>query len=176
MGKASRRKRPGIQHLDHFTQVAGDELRSIDRSQYEAAIFFGHTCQVLCLGIEWGDSEAVLAGKTDQLFASRPRWVGMATQTRWSPDDVTDFADAWMLVTVERGEAVAKLTINWPASSPDMFKINMLHAPWIAASTAGSLRKAMAGEPPTFRRGNHPNLFNRVLDEEPPPTHPDGKI
>lgn len=175
MGKASRRKR-GIQHLEHFTQVAAHDCRSVDRTRYESVIFFGHTREVLCLGIEWTDDEAAIAAKSDQLFASRPRFAGMAIGTRWSPDATTEFQDAWMLVTVERGEAPARLTLNWPAGSPDMHKIDMLHAPWIAASIAGSLRGAMAGEPPTFRRGIHPNLFNRVLDQEPPPTHPDGKI
>jgi hypothetical protein len=176
MGRASRRKRHRISTLDEFTRVAAHECRAIDRTTVESVLFFGHSSDVLCLAVEWGDTEAVVAWKTDQLFASRPRWVGLASQTRWSPDEATDFEDAWMLVTVERGEAAARLTVNWPAGSPEMHNISMVHAPWIAASTAGSLRKALAGEPPTFRRGTDARLFNRVRDEEPPPTHKDGKL
>ncbi len=185
MGKAKRRKH-GIVSLEHFTQTAAHELVNLEVERFEGVLVFGHTTVVKLMGIEHADDDGTVASKSDQLFASRPRYVGLASPTRWSPDQVTPFQEGWMLVTVDQSAAPAQLTIIWqPGPNVSFHRIDMFDAPWIAASTAGSLRAALAGEPPTFRRGptaaTDPRLFGKVRDAfffgaEPPPTHQDGKI
>lgn len=108
---------------------------------------------------------------TDGFFTGSD-YAGMATVTRWSPDDVTPFEDAWLLVCVRRNEPAWILVGNehfgWS-------RTDLLNAPWIALSTAGSLRAALEGKPMVWKEGSDERLFNTV-DEEPPPVDAQGLI
>lgn len=118
-------------------------------------------------------------GIADQVYASAEKWAGFGVITGYAKLPEDEISDHWLLVCVEGG-SVARFVV-WPVGNAFArpWYIDPLDAPWMAASTAGSLRKMLElGEPMVFKEGRDRRLFNRPshFDEEPPPTDERGFI
>lgn len=129
---------------------------------------------VIAAHIGFGDPPERITALGDQLYTAAGEFAGMATRTRWSPDQVTDFSNSWLLVCVQRFEPALFAVGRIPER--DWWSLDAQDAPWIALSIAGSLRAAIErDEPLVFKQGIDARLFNTV-DQEPPPTDQEGRI
>lgn len=162
--------------LDEFCSYAGSACQEASTG-FQALLLTDDDDPngVGCLGVSWASGPETTVAHADQLFAGHHDYAAMATMTRWSPDQTTDFADSWLVCVVHRGET-ARFMVNSPAGGNAWFSIAPTAIPWIAGSIAGSLRKALDGEPLTFHWGDDPLLFGAIVEGNPPPTQNDGKI
>lgn len=155
--------------LEDFIGYALEACEHLSSNDDISAIFLTDDDEpdLTCLVVEQG--EEVLVAKVDQFFSGDHNCAGMATKVAWSPSDDVDFGPAWMLVVVQRGRTagflVGRIDLQqWWQLMPE-------NAPWFAASTAGSLRGVLDGEPmPPIKaaRDGDPRLFGLVTDETPP--------
>ena len=131
---------------------------------------------LLVMTIGRGDTPEPTA--VDAFFAGQHHYAGMATMVSWSPDDQTPFGPSWMLVAVQRERTAAFLVGR--IDQRQWYQLMPEGAPWFAASTAGSLRKVLDGEPMApFKKAaeGDPRLFGIVAAGDPaPPEDEHGRI
>lgn len=128
---------------------------------------------MLCLGVPMGETPP----DTEGMFLGR-EYIAMATRTRWSPDDVTDFVDSWLLVCVRRHETATFVVgpVEGGEDGTGWSRIRPTDAPWFALSIAGSLRKALDGEPLVWKESSDRRLFHKIGEGEAPPVDAEGRI
>lgn len=133
------------------------------------------------------DDEIVLAGlaiedvtdlsRLQAMINEQPRRVlGMATQVSWAHEDDEPTTPAW-LVAVVSPDREAGFYVKRHVEDERWWSMTPTQVPWIALSTAGSLRRVLAGEPfPTFKSTHDPRLLSRPDQTPNPPIGPDGRL
>jgi hypothetical protein len=106
-------------------------------------------------------------------------YAGIATRVSWSPDENTDFGPSWMLVAVRKGLGSAAFMVG-RIDLQQWWQLMPEQAPWFAASTAGSLRGVLDGEPmPPMKRARDGStlLYGIVGAGDPmPPVDDHGRL
>jgi hypothetical protein len=128
-----------------------------------------------CLGVERDEKPQI--GALDQFFAGEHRYAALATMVSWAPDGETDFAPSWLIVAVTHDRPAMFSVIR--IEEQKWYEVPAKDAPWFAASTAGSLRKALQGVPlgPFKRaRDGDKRLFGAMSEGDPPPPDDKGRI
>ena len=130
---------------------------------------------LLVMTVGRGDTPEPTA--VDAFFAGRHDYAGMATMVSWSTDDQTPFGPSWMLVAVQRGRTAAFLVGR--IDQRQWYQLMPEGAPWFAASTAGSLRKVLDGEPMSpIKKASEGDarLFGSTAHDPAPPEDEYGRI
>lgn len=121
---------------------------------------------------------ALILAEFDQLIAGSSREAAfMATKVAWSPTAAGESSPAWAAVTVARGEP-AHFAVRRIAEDDHWWSLDGdSSVPWFLLSTAGGLRKALDGVPPTIKAvGERTSLLRSPLDVPRPEVGTDGLL
>jgi hypothetical protein len=167
--------------LSAFAKLVVNELAtrafSPDDTELLLAADDGADAVLLFHADDEADPAAVQA-QADQLFASPRRMAAMVTTIGWAPTEADPIALSWLIVAVGvGGQLPAFAACRRVAGDRGWTVIPHTHLPWLALSTAASLRAALESGEPLKLKSTADHRLARRPDEEPdPPVDEQGRL
>lgn len=124
------------------------------------------------IGLDTEDDPSAIAA-LDQLIAQRPAALAAALAVEWAPGDVDPVEPAWLVIVVVPGRT-AQFSVR-RRTEQQWWRLRPTTVPWLALSTAGSLRAALEqGKPLVIKVTKDKRLFNLPGHGAMPPTDSQG--